>query len=123
MKISKQILIVEDDLINLFLFKKFLVGFETESVANSDDVFAILSQNEFKVILMDINLGHNSLDGTSIMKQIRQKALSSAVIIACTAYAEKGDRDRFLAAGFDDYLSKPVKKEELLEAIATAIDA
>lgn len=119
MKIATQILIVEDDPINLFLFKKFLADFETAAVTNSDDALSILNEREFKVILMDINLGHNSLDGTSLMKHIRTHKSSAAKIIACTAYAEKGDRDRFLSDGFDDYLSKPIKKEELLAIMST----
>lgn len=123
MKIATQILIVEDDPINLFLFKKFLADYETAAVTNSDDALIILEQRDFKVILMDINLGHNSMDGTTLMKHIKANSLTMAKIIACTAYAEKGDRDRFMAEGFDDYLSKPIKKEELLSIMTASIVA
>jgi CheY-like chemotaxis protein len=82
-------------------------------------VLAALDQSPYDLIFMDVQMPE--MDGLTATEQIRQnKALSQQpYIIALTANALKGDRERFLAAGMDDYLSKPVRLEDLATAIET----
>lgn len=70
------------------------------------------------MILMDINLGGDSRDGVAIMQELREKpAYADLPILAITSYAMPGDREKFIAAGFDEYVAKPVAKEDLLEKV------
>jgi CheY-like chemotaxis protein len=73
------------------------------------------------VILLDISLPE--MDGTEVLARLRQNPeMSSLPVIALTAHAMTGDRARFIAAGFDDYVTKPIADEELLlSAIARCI--
>ena len=75
------------------------------------------------LVLLDVSLP--GLDGPAVLKQLRaHPAVASVPIIALTAHAMTGDRERFLAAGFDDYVSKPIVDEQLLfEAIARHLPA
>jgi len=69
------------------------------------------------LILMDVQLP--GLSGLEVTRQLRQMpAFSCIPIIAVTAYAMKGDREKFIEAGFDAYLSKPINTSELHEMIA-----
>ena len=66
---------------------------------------------------MDIRL--SGMDGLEALKQLRMDSRTQRIpVLAVTAQAMKGDRDRFMEAGFDGYLSKPIDIDELLEAVA-----
>lgn len=114
-----QILIVEDNKINAVVLLKTLEKYYSCVHAVSDqETFRALKTHTFQLILMDINLGGNSLDGESIMKQLKQdETFQHIPIFAITSYAMKGDRERFLAAGFDNYFSKPIDRKALLAGI------
>ena len=116
---ENHVLIVEDDSISQFILQKMLGNdFQVTIAKNSEEVFNILSSQRFSIILMDINLGEDSMNGTEIMQNIKSyPEYGSPCIFAVTSYALPEDENAFLKEGFDHYLAKPVKKEELMAAI------
>lgn len=118
------IFIVEDDKMNRLVFEKMLGSYADIQIAiDGDDAFkqlgdVILSNLVFDIILLDINLPA-PWDGLLLLKEFKQKwpILHTIPFVAQTAYAMSGDKERFLAAGFDDYISKPIDKKELFTII------
>jgi CheY-like chemotaxis protein len=93
-------------------------GHQIEVVGTGKEVLAALAQRPFDLVLMDVQMPE--LDGFETTAAIREREREQGghlPIIAMTAHAMKGDRERCLAVGMDDYVSKPVKTEELLTAI------
>jgi len=110
------ILLAEDNAFNQKIMSYFLAkaGHDAVIVSNGKEVLEALKIQQFDLILMDVQMPE--MDGIETTKAIRS-AENPIPIIALTAYAMKGDRERFLDAGMDDYLSKPVKLEDLSKAI------
>lgn len=109
--IEKRILIVEDDEVSKAVVQTFLkkLNFETITAENGRIALDLMSKQELDLILMDIQMP--VLDGISATKMIRDNEMHSGVhvpIIALTAYALTGDREKFLDAGMDDYIAKPI---------------
>jgi len=111
---SKKILVVEDDLITQEVLGLFLQDiFELEYVAKAEEAIELIRNNDYLAVLMDINLGRGK-NGLHVTKEVRaMKGKEHLPIIAQTAFAMKGDREEFLDAGCDYYLSKPFTKDEL----------
>ena len=116
------ILIVEDDETNRFIMLKNLEEYDCDFAIDGAEVLRKIQQKRYDVILMDINLGNDKLNGEILMRIIKMDPQQlNAKIIAVTSYAMDGDREHFLQAGFDMYLSKPILRRELLEAINHAL--
>lgn len=117
----KRVLYVEDDAINAFVIQKLLHGhYLTSHVEDGEACLDILTKEEFDLILMDINLGRGKMDGVETMKKIKSNSkFKQLPIVALTSYAMPGDRERFLADGFNDYLSKPIERPVLLACLNT----
>jgi len=94
-------------------------GFAVAAARDGQEALQLLASQDFDLILMDIQMP--VMDGVEATKTIRSAidlgAQSNIPIIAMTAYTMPGDREKFLAAGMNDYIAKPVNKEELLAAI------
>jgi PAS domain S-box-containing protein len=122
---SRRVLLAEDNDVNLLLAQTMLaqLGAEVTSVRDGVQALDRLLNGRYDVVLMDIQMP--ALDGTDAVRQWRQIETEGqaprAVIVALTAHAMSGDRERFIAAGFDGYLGKPFTMQTLLEAIETAI--
>jgi two-component system sensor histidine kinase/response regulator len=122
---GRRVLLAEDNDVNLLLAQTMLaqLGAEVTSVRNGVQALDRLLNERFDVVLMDIQMPE--LDGTDAVRQWRQIETEGqaprAVIVALTAHAMSGDRERFIAAGFDGYLGKPFTMQALLEAIENAI--
>lgn len=108
--------VVEDNADNRLLLQALLgdaytlVEFESGS-----DALAAFAKSRPDLVLLDISLP--GMDGTEILQRIRaDAALRTLPVIALTAHAMAGDREKFLAAGFDDYLTKPIVDESKLFA-------
>ncbi len=120
---SRRILVVEDNLVNQTVVKRMLTnhGFEVDVAENGEQaLLKITDGEEFDLIFMDCQMPR--MDGYEATHKIRQfkntpETESRIPIIALTANAMQGDREKCLHAGMDDYLAKPVKKERLFEMI------
>ncbi|MCA9956630.1 MAG: response regulator, partial [Anaerolineales bacterium] len=113
-----RILLAEDNAINQKVALRMLerLGYFAGVAGTGQEVIDALKQQTFDIILMDVQMPE--MDGLSATQLIRQNpAIQQPYIIALTANALKGDRERFLAAGMNDYLSKPVRLEDLSAAI------
>jgi two-component system cell cycle response regulator DivK len=112
-----RILGVEDNERNMKLFRDVLEasGYRTLEAATGERAVEMMFQHRPDLVLMDIQLP--GIDGVEALDRLRADERFSAVpVLALTAQAMEGDRERFLAAGFDGYLSKPV---DIAEFIAT----
>ena len=114
-----RILIVDDDMRALFALSKILSkkGFDTLKAESGKKALKILSENpDVDLILMDIMMPE--MDGYESISRIKsEESLKDIPIIALTAKAMKGDREKCLSAGANDYLTKPVDSEKLLSLI------
>lgn len=118
----KRILLAEDNAVNQRLARRILenAGHTVVVAANGNDALAALRSQTFDLVFMDVQMPE--MDGFDATAAIRQNELGSGVhipIVAMTAHAMTGDRERCLAAGMDGYLSKPIRSRELLEIAAT----
>lgn len=120
-----RILLAEDDPINTVMTMDMLenLGYRATIVENGADALKALAQDDFDCVLMDIQMPE--MDGISATRAIRAAPAlgdkSRVPIIALTAHALPGDRERFLAAGMDDYLAKPVEYDHLAGVLARAM--
>lgn len=117
---SLRILLAEDNLINQKVTEKILhkKGYAVDVVANGLEALQALEQRQYDVVLMDIQMPE--MDGVEATREIRKREKIQGghiPIIAVTANAMQGDRERFLAVGMDAYVPKPVQPPVLLEAI------
>ncbi|HNU89257.1 MAG TPA: response regulator [Ferruginibacter sp.] len=113
-----KILVAEDNLVNQKLTLKILskLGFEAALAENGSVAVEMANQQPYDIILMDVQMPE--IDGLEATRIIRQGMEVQPTIIAMTANAMKEDRDECLKAGMDDFLSKPVKLEELVNMLA-----
>lgn len=116
---KSKILIVEDNEINALVLKRLIDPIaEPHHAINDKQAFQAVEDQVFSLILMDINLGGQSLDGEEIMKELKANPrFANLPIFAVTSYAMPGDEQRFLNAGFDAYFSKPINREKLLTGV------
>jgi CheY-like chemotaxis protein len=93
------------------------LGYRADLAANGLEVLDALGRQHYDVVLMDVQMPE--LDGLATTRRIRREfsSIRRPYIIAMTANAMQGDRELCLAAGMDDYISKPVRREELLAAL------
>jgi two-component system cell cycle response regulator DivK len=114
---GEQVLIVEDNEKSMKLFRDVLAvtGYRTLEATTGDQAFELAAEHRPDLVLMDIQLP--DIDGVEMLRRLRADERTTSIsVLAVTAQAMDGDRDRFLAAGFDGYLSKPV---DVLEFIGT----
>ena len=103
-----KILIVEDSPDNMNLFRTILrlKGHEVLGLAGGEGLLAAIADGSPDLILRDIQLPGR--DGFALLREIRESPHSAVRVIALTAHAMSGDRERALDAGFDGYLTKPI---------------
>jgi len=116
---SKPVLYIEDNLHNRRLVRKILQARGYTMVEAEDGVAGLALVQELKPALVLLDIGLPGMDGLEVVARIKANAeLRPIPVIALTASAMRGDRERFLAAGCDDYMSKPVQALELLNKVA-----
>lgn len=113
-----KILYIEDNLDTQELVKIFLRQIaEIDCSTHAENILQLLSEKDYDLILLDINLP-GKIDGTDAIKLIRRdERFKEIPIIAVTAYAMIGDREKFLNMGCNEYISKPFFKEELINKV------
>lgn len=121
---GEKILLVDDDVRNIYAMTSMLEdqGFDVCSARNGEDAIRLLqTQPEIDLVLMDMMMP--VLDGYGATRRLRSELHFLRPIIAVTACAMKGDQEKCLAAGADDYLPKPVNRTELVGMIRKWLDA
>ncbi|HEY0191471.1 MAG TPA: response regulator [Kofleriaceae bacterium] len=119
MNAGHRILIVDDNATNLKLVAYLMRanGYTVETALDAESALDAIRGARPEVILMDIQLP--GIDGLELTRRLKaEPATRGIVIIAVTAYAMKGDQDKALAAGCDDYVTKPIDTRALPETIA-----
>jgi two-component system cell cycle response regulator DivK len=112
---ASRVLIVEDNGKNMKLFRDVLqaTGFETLEATTARQAIELAAGHAPDLVLMDIRLP--DIDGMEALSRLRADERTASIpVLALTAQAMDGDRERFLGAGFDGYISKPVNVVEFL---------
>lgn len=120
-----QILVVDDNAINQRVAVRLLqqLGYQPEVAGNGREALAAIERKPFNFILMDVMMPElDGLDATRLLRKRQgngERNFSPPItVVAMTAHAMQGDRERCLAAGMDDYLSKPVRPKDVRDMIA-----
>jgi len=113
-----RILIIEDNIESQLILKVYLRDLYSVDIAeDAESGLGFLKANTYDLLLLDINLP-GKLNGEDVLKEVRNDdILKKMPVIVITAYALKGDRERFINQGANDYLSKPVEKHTLRDTI------
>lgn len=120
----KKILLVEDNEVNRELVRDMLEGkgFQVFEAENGLEALHMLGPTAPDLVLLDIQMP--VLDGMSMVKQLRERPDYAALpVVALTAYAMVGDRERVMAAGFSGYVTKPIDRQVLLAEIESQLAA
>ena len=119
---KKKILIIEDNIESQLIYKVYLrTTYSVEFAETGEAGLELLKKNEYNLLLLDINLP-GKLNGEDVLKFVRNE-MGNAVfpIIVITAYALKGDKEKFIQLGANNYLAKPIDKQILLNEVAKLI--
>jgi two-component system cell cycle response regulator DivK len=115
---GERVLVVEDNDKNMKLFRDVLqaTGYSTLEATTGEQAIELALSQAPALVLMDVQLP--GIDGVEALERMRQNERTASIpVLAVTAQAMSGDRERFLEAGFDGYLAKPVDVIELMEAV------
>ena len=120
---GERVLIVEDNEMNMKLVRDILqaTGYTPVEASSGEQALTLAAETAPALVLMDIQLP--DLDGAEALRRLRSDERTVGIpVLALTAQAMQGDRERFLAAGFDGYLSKPIDVDQLLETVRRFCD-
>ncbi len=122
-KSNIKILIVEDDELNIRMVSSFLRdNYDIDAARSGEEALKKSIDNKYDIFLMDIGL-KKEMNGLEVTNRLRKMSeYKNAPIIALTAYALSGDRERILDAGCSHYLSKPFSKHQLLNLLEKIVN-
>ncbi|MCH7493451.1 PAS domain S-box protein, partial [bacterium] len=118
------ILLVEDNLVNRKLARRLLEkgGHEVRTAVNGREALDLYGQGGFDVILMDVQMPEmDGFEATAAIRRLEEGTSGHQPIVALTAHAMKGDREKCLAAGMDGYVAKPLTTKSVLEELARVL--
>jgi two-component system, cell cycle response regulator DivK len=121
--LAERVLIVEDNEKNMKLVRDVLqaTGYNTVEATTGEQAVELALSQAPALVLMDVHLP--GIDGVEALERLRQNERTASIpVLALTAQAMSGDRERFLEAGFDGYLAKPVDVGALIEAVREHCD-
>jgi len=121
-----KVLVAEDSLVNQKLAEAVLggQGHQVVLVNDGQEALAAIQSQDFDVVLMDVQMPvMDGFEAVSKIREIEKRTGGHIPIIALTAHAMKGDRERCLEAGMDGYVSKPIHAEQLFEVIETVMES
>jgi CheY-like chemotaxis protein len=113
-----RILVAEDNAVNRELLRELLEarGYTVFEACDGQEALHMIEQAQPELLLLDI--GMPVLDGFGVIRKIRENPLLAMLpVVAVTAYAMRGDREKILSSGFDGYLSKPLNPSSLAEEL------
>jgi len=113
-----KVLVAEDNAVNRELLRELLEarGYTVAEACDGEEALRMIEQTQPDILLLDI--GMPGLDGFAVVRALREDARSASLpVLAVTAYAMQGDREKILSSGFDGYLSKPVNARTLAEEL------
>jgi len=113
---TTNVLVVEDNPLNMELVLEILNshGFIAFEAFDGEEALKRIEKEAYDLVLMDIELpGIDGIEATRIIK----RKYRNVPVIALTSYAMKGDREKFLAAGFDEYMSKPINLTQFVDKL------
>ncbi|MGC2171430.1 MAG: response regulator [Candidatus Sulfotelmatobacter sp.] len=113
-----RILVAEDNAVNRELLRELLEarGYTVSEACDGQEALRMIEQSQPELLLLDI--GMPILDGFAVIRRIRENPrLAPLPVVAVTAYAMRGDREKILNSGFDGYLSKPLNPSSLAEEL------
>lgn len=115
------ILIVEDSPDNMKLFRALLTlkGHDVRGLPGGEELFSTLATGRPELVLMDIQMPGK--DGFALLAEIRASDYRDLRVIALTAHAMSGDREKAMAAGFDGYITKPIDIRQFPEQVLKAL--
>ena len=119
-----RVLLAEDNFVNQKLAVRLLEkeGHSVVVAGNGREALAAMQESDFDAVLMDVQMPEMSgFEATAVIREKEKKTGKHQLIIALTAHAMKGDRERCLEAGMDEYLIKPVQSDELFAALSAAV--
>jgi len=114
----KTVLIAEDNPVNRELLRELLEirGYTVSEACNGQEALAMVEQSPPNILLLDICMP--LLDGFAVVHKLRENPrFTSLPVVAVTAYAMQGDREKVMRSGFDGYLSKPVNSSSLVQEL------
>jgi two-component system cell cycle response regulator DivK len=120
---GERVLVVEDNEKNMKLFRDVLIatGYRTLEATTGARAVEVAAEHAPDLVLMDIQLP--DLDGVEALGRLRADERTASIpVLALTAQAMHGDRERFLDAGFDGYISKPVNVVEFIRTVRQVCD-
>ena len=120
---GERVLVVEDNEVGMKLFRDVLLatGYRTLEATTGGQAVELAAEHAPDLVLMDIQLP--DIDGVEALSRLRANERTASIpVLAVTAQAMQGDHERFLAAGFDDYISKPVNIVELVDTVRKYCD-
>ncbi|HEX7356135.1 MAG TPA: ATP-binding protein, partial [Ignavibacteriaceae bacterium] len=114
----KKVLIVDDDMATRKIVELFLRGeIEIDTASSSKEAAEMMGKTVYSLVLLDISLG-KGISGVELQQNLRSMSeYKNVPVVAVTAHAMAGDKEKFLSSGFDDYLSKPFAKNDLVTKV------
>lgn len=119
----KEILVVEDNLVNRELIREILGtrGYSIIEAGDGEEALSLLRSDDPALAIIDIQMP--KVSGLDLIRMIRgDSAIAHTKCLALTAYAMSGDQEKILQAGFDAYLTKPFESKQLMKAIRDLLD-
>jgi PAS domain S-box-containing protein len=119
---KQKVLVADDNGVNLKLISVLLAKYKIEAVLAKDgeEAVSLFERGDYPLVFLDIHMP--KMDGIEAMKAIKERGAQDSKIVALTANANLGDKERFLEAGFDAYLQKPIDEKELLSVLEAYLD-